>query len=156
MKITAATLRSQPFFGGMSERQLELLAEESMLAEFKAGEKIINEGTSANRFYVILAGRVELESPMMDGRSISLQTLGKGDVLGWSWLYPPYIWHFDARAVAPTKALFFHGTRLREMCEENHDFGFELMKRVSEIVIRRLQAARRELVASRNNLLLPV
>jgi CRP-like cAMP-binding protein len=67
-------------------------------------------------------------------------------VLGWSWLFPPYLWRFDARAATPTKAIFFYGTRLRELCEENHDLGYELMKRVSDIVIKRLQAARRELV----------
>jgi hypothetical protein len=77
-------------------------------------------------------------------------------VLGWSWLFPPYLWHFDARAVTPPKAIFFYGTRLRELCEENHDLGYELMKRVSEIVIRRLQATRRELVEHDKNLLLPM
>jgi CRP-like cAMP-binding protein len=82
--------------------------------------------------------------------------LGAGDVLGWSWLFPPYLWHFDARAATPTTAIFFYGTRLRELCDENHDLGYELMKRVSEIVIKRLQATRRELVEHDKNLLLPV
>jgi CRP-like cAMP-binding protein len=156
MKINTDTLKAQPFLRGMTERQLELLAEESMLAEFKADERILYEGDPANRFYLILEGRVELESPMPEGESIHVQTLGKGDVLGWSWIFPPYCWHFDARAVTPTKAIFFYATRLRELCEENHDFGYELMKRVSEIVIRRLQSERRELAEHEKNLLLPV
>lgn len=143
---TTTSLAEQPFLKGMSQQQLELLAENSMLAEFKADERIIYEGGPANRFYLILQGRVDLESSLADGTATHIQTLGAGDVLGWSWLYPPYLWHFDARVVTPTKAIFFYGTRLRELCEENHDLGYELIKRVSEILIRRLQATRRELV----------
>jgi CRP-like cAMP-binding protein len=156
MKINTSILAAQPFLRGMNERQLELLAEDSMLAEFNAGERIMNEGGPANRFYLILEGRVELESPKPDGEAVHIQTLGAGDVLGWSWLFPPYFWHLDARSLAPTKAIFFYGTHLRELCEENHDLGYELMKRVSEIVIKRLQAARRELMEHDQNLRLPV
>jgi CRP/FNR family transcriptional regulator, cyclic AMP receptor protein len=156
MKINTTTLAEQPFLKGMNKRQLELLAENSMMAEFKTDERILNEGGIANRFYLILQGRVELESPVSESEAIHIQTLGAGDVLGWSWLFPPYLWHFDACAVTPTKAMFFYGTRLRELCEENHDLGYELMKRVSEIVIKRLQAARGELVDENKNLLLPV
>jgi len=156
MKINTTTLAEQPFLKGISTRQLEILVENSMMAEFKTDERIIYEGGAANRFYLILQGRVELESPVMGGDGIHIQTLGAGDVLGWSWLYPPYLWHFDARAVTPVTAIFFYGTRLRELCEENHDLGYELMKRVSEIVIRRLQATRRELAEQEKNLLLPM
>ena len=156
MKINTTTLAAQPFLKGMSTRQLEILVENSMLAEFKADERIIYEGGEANRFYLILQGRVELEAPAMGGESRHIQTLGAGDVLGWSWLFPPYLWHFDARVVTPTTAIFFYGTRLRELCEENHDLGYELMKRVSEIVIRRLQATRRELVEHEKKVPLPM
>lgn len=156
MKITTTTLAAQPFLNGMNKRQLELLVENSMLAEFKTDERIATQGGPANRFYLILEGQVQLETPVMEGEAMRIQILGPGDVLGWSWLFPPYLWHFDARAVTPTKAIFFYGTRLRELCEENHDLGYELMKRVSEIVIRRLQATRRELVEHDKNLLLPM
>lgn len=148
-------LEAQPFLKGLNSHQLDLLAENSMLAEFKAGGRVLDEGGIANRFYLILAGQVELESPLPDGGAIRIQTIGAGDVLGWSWLFPPYYWQFDARAVTPTKAIFFYGTRLRELCEEDHDLGYELMKRVSEVVIQRLQATRDELVAREKKLLLP-
>jgi CRP/FNR family cyclic AMP-dependent transcriptional regulator len=92
-----------------------------------------------------LEGQVELESSISNNEAVHIQTLGPGDVLGWSWLFPPYYWNFDARAT-PAKAIFFYGTHLRELCEQNHDLGHELMKRVSEVVIKRLQAVRRELV----------
>jgi len=146
MRINTSMLEEQPFLRGMSSRQLELLAENSMGASFAMGEKILSEGDSANRFYLILEGFVELESRGLEGETARIQTVGTGDVLGWSWLFPPYYWHFDARAATPVKTIFFYGTRLRELCEENHDLGYELMMRVSGIIIKRLQAARRELV----------
>jgi CRP/FNR family transcriptional regulator, cyclic AMP receptor protein len=156
MQTSISILEAQPFLKGMTGQQLELMAKESMPAEFKTGERILQEGGPANRFYLLLDGLVKLESTVSDGEPVHIQTLGRGDVLGWSWLFPPYYWHFDARAVAPTKAIFFYGTRLRELCEENHDFGYALMQRVSEIVIKRLQATRRELAEHNKNLLLPI
>lgn len=156
MQINTSILEAQPFLKGMTTRQLELLAENSMLAEFNAGELIMTEGCHANRFYLITEGQVELESPALGSQPMHIQTLGVGDVLGWSWLFPPYIWHFNARAVTPTRAIFFYGTRLRELCDDNHDFGYELMRRVSGIVIKRLQAARRELLEHNDNLPQPI
>jgi len=150
MRITVSILDAQPFLRGMTARQLELLMENSMLAEFNAGDTILNKGDSANRFYLILEGLVELESRGLEGETIRIQSLGQGDVLGWSWLFPPYYWHFDARAVTAVKTIFFYGTRLRELCEENHDLGYELMTRFSGIIIKRLQAARHELVKHSN------
>jgi len=73
--------------------------------------------------------------------------LQAGDVLGWSWLFPPYYWHFSAEAKTPVESVFFYGTRLRERCEQDTSLGYELMKRVSEIVIKRLQKNREELLA---------
>lgn len=136
----------QPFFRGMNERQLEWFAEDSNLADFKAGKQILHKGKPANRFYLILEGQVKLESPVSKGKSVHLQTLGKDDALGWSWLFPPYLWHFNAWAVTPTKAIFFNAKHLRGLCAENHYFGYELMKRVSEILIKRLEAERSEVV----------
>jgi len=146
------TLAAQPFLKGMDPRLLELLAEDCLPANFKEDENILSDGGPANRFYLILEGQVELESPLLDGEAVHIQTLGAGDLLGWSWLFPPYYLHFDARAITPVKALFFYGTHLRERCEENHHLGYELMKRVAEVAIKRLQAARREWVEHNKHL----
>jgi hypothetical protein len=67
-------------------------------------------------------------------------------VLGWSWLFSPYYWHFDARAATPVTTIFFYGTQLRKLCEEKHCLGYELVLRVSEIIFKGLQARRREFV----------
>jgi CRP-like cAMP-binding protein len=76
-----------------------------------------------------------------------VQIIGPGEVLGWSWLFPPYYWQFDTRALEPTTAIFFYGTRLREQCEQDHAFGYEMMKRMTQVVIHRLQAARKQLLS---------
>ncbi len=141
----AALIGEQELFKGLAPRYLNLLAEAAMLKEFAAGELIFREGDPANRFYLILDGEVALESTTRERGSVLLQTIGENDVLGWSWLFPPYYWHFDARAAAATKAIFFYGTWLRENCERDHDFGYEMLKRMSAVVIQRLQATRKKL-----------
>ncbi len=117
-----------------------------MLSHFEAGELIFREGDPANRFYLIQEGKVALESEKTGQRPVLIQTLGVGEVLGWSWLFPPYYWHFNARALEPTKAIFFYGTRLREQSEEDPVLGYELLKRMSHVVIQRLQATRQQLL----------
>jgi len=146
MQTNISFLETQPFLKGMSARQLELLAADSHPVEFRTGERILIEGGKANRFFLIVEGRVEVESTPLEGEAIPIQTLVAGDVLGWSWLFPPYYWQFDARASTPTKALCFYGTHLRNVCETNQDLGYELMKRISGILIKRLQVMRRKLV----------
>jgi CRP/FNR family cyclic AMP-dependent transcriptional regulator len=149
MQTSTTILAAQPFLKGLSQRQLEVLAGSAMPAEFKAGELILSEGAPANRFYLLLSGEVALESPSQqreeEREPVLIETIGAGSVLGWSWLFPPYFWHFDARAVEPVKAIFFYGTRLREQCENDHELGYELMKRTAGVVIERLQATRRRL-----------
>lgn len=157
MHIDTSTLEAQPFFNGLSQQLLEALVKEAMPVEFKTGELIFNEGGVANRLYLLLNGRVVLEAPSdLEHEPVRIETIGAGSVLGWSWLFPPYYWHFDARALTPVKAIFFYGTRLREQCEANHELGYELMKRVSGVVIERLQATRRRLSDQANSLLMPI
>jgi CRP-like cAMP-binding protein len=94
------------------------------------------------RFYLLKTGKVVLECDG-EGEPTVIQTLGPGDVLGWSWLFPPFTWHFLARALQPTRAIALDGAPLLVLCNRDPHFGFELMKRVSQVVIQRLQAARR-------------
>ncbi len=117
-----------------------------MQTQFAKDQLIFREGDLANRFYLIESGSIALESRADDAHRVLIQTVGGGEVLGWSWLFPPYYWHFDARTLQPTNAVFFYGTRLRTQCEEDHDFGYELIKRMASVAIRRLQAAREQMV----------
>ena len=139
-------LGSHPFLENLTEDQLKILAANAMQVEFKEGEVIFNEGDSANRFYLIQDGEVILESNFeKTGKPVTIDVIRSGDVLGWSWMFPPYYWHFDARALKPTRAVFFYATRLREECEKNSDLGFALSVRVAEVAIKRLQATRKKL-----------
>jgi CRP/FNR family cyclic AMP-dependent transcriptional regulator len=124
----------------MSPHQLQLLTDSAMEMQFEAGRSIFEEGSPANRFYLILEGKVVLESELAERGMLPIQTLGPGDDLGWSWLFPSHYLHLSARAVEPTKTIFFFGTRLREQCDQDHEFGYELMKRIAEVVIQRLRA----------------
>ena len=144
MKIDTTILAAQPFLKGLSKQQLEMMSNNAMEVEFPVGKMIFNEGLPAHRFYVILKGEVALESSggKKYGKPDLIQTIKTGDVMGWSWLFPPYLWNFDARAVKPTKAIIFFATTLREQCEKDPRLGYELMKRVAKVVINRLQATR--------------
>jgi CRP/FNR family cyclic AMP-dependent transcriptional regulator len=132
---------AQPFFKGLSPEHLQVLAESAQPTEFAAGQLIFRRGDSANRFYLIESGKVAVELERRDREPILVQTIGSGGELGWSWMLPPYYEHFTATALEPAKAVFFHGTGLRECCAENHDLGYELMKRMAEVMLHRIQAA---------------
>ena len=136
-----------PFLAGMNRTQLRLLTDCAIASHFNPGQVILREGEMANRFYLIESGKVALESGRDFGEPVIVETIGAGDLLGWSWMFPPYVWHFTARAVEPTEEIFFYGTILREYCERDHSLGFELFKRMAPIMLRRLQAARDKMMA---------
>ena len=147
-KITpmATRVALHPFLAGMNRSQLSLLTDCAMIVHFNPGEVIFREGELANRFYLIETGKVILESSGRSSDPVIIDKVGAGDLLGWSWMFPPYVWHFTARAVEPTEAIFFYGTILREYCERDHSLGYELFKRMSAVMIKRLQRAREKML----------
>jgi CRP/FNR family transcriptional regulator, cyclic AMP receptor protein len=138
---------AHPFLLGMNERHVRSLADCAMHSHYHADTTIFREGEPANRFYLIVRGRVRLESSTL-GEPVQVDEIHDGDLLGWSWLFPPYAWHFTARTLKETDAIFFYGTILREYCEKDHSLGFELFKRMSAVMLRRLQAARQKLMTA--------
>jgi CRP/FNR family cyclic AMP-dependent transcriptional regulator len=142
-----AQIAAHPFLIGIGAHHIRLLADCAMRSHFEAGHVIFREGEPANRFYLIEHGRVALESSTL-GEPVKIEEISDGDLLGWSWLFPPYAWHFTARALEDTTAIFFYGTILREYCEKDHSLGFELFKRMSAVMLRRLQAARQKLMSA--------
>jgi CRP-like cAMP-binding protein len=133
-------IEQQPFFRGLSGYHLQLLADSALETRFDPGQTIFAEGSPANRFYLILTGKVVLGSEQEDHNILPIQTLGPGDDLGWSWLFPPFSLHLSARAVEPTRTVFFYGPRLREQCEQDHELGYQLMKRIAEVATQCLHA----------------
>lgn len=140
-------LAVHPFLKGMSQHHIELLALCAMPTEFDAGQMILCEGEPANGFYLIETGTVVLEGKGADGKSVIIDTVSAGDPLGWSWLFPPYLWSFDARAAEPCTAICFSGILLRQHRDDDLTLSQELHKRMSEVMVRRLQAARNKLIA---------
>ncbi|HZS17130.1 MAG TPA: cyclic nucleotide-binding domain-containing protein [Candidatus Udaeobacter sp.] len=136
-----------PFLAGMEHAHLALLSDCAIPVHFEKGHIIFREGEMASRFYLIELGKVALESNETVSKPIVIDTIGAGELLGWSWMFPPYVWNFTARAVERTSAIFFYGTILREYCERNPSLGFQLFKRMAPVMLRRLQAARQKIVA---------
>lgn len=137
---------SHPFFAGLSEESLRVITTRSRQVELPADEIIFHEGEAADHFYLIRSGRVALEvhSPRRGRQTI--QTIEGGEILGWSWLVPPYQWRFDARVIDPVEAIELDGRRLRELGEIDHDLGYELYRRFAILIGRRLESTRIQLM----------
>ena len=140
-------LAAHPFLKDMSPHHFELLALCAMPTEFDAGDIVLREGEPASGFYLIETGTIVLEAKADDGKMVVIDTVSAGEPLGWSWLFPPYLWSFDARATEPCTALCFSGLLLRQHRDDDLTLSHELHKRASEVMVRRLQAARKKLIA---------
>ena len=141
-----AMIQDHPFFHAMKPEHLDAIAACATEATFKSDQVLFREVEPASQFYHIEKGRIALEAHEPADGTVLVQYLGAGDALGWSWLFPPFVWHFQARALEPTKAIVLNGAHLLVTSERDHEFGYELMKRVAQIVIQRLQAARKQLL----------
>ena len=130
----------------MKPEHIKVLADAAMYREFEPNEWICHEDDPSNRFYLICTGKVALETRRYEQIPLLTQFVCEGDELGWSWLFPPHTWHYDARAIEPTTAVFFYGTRLRAICDEDPAFGYELMKRIAAAAIKSLQISRAQLM----------
>ena len=146
MKTLRETFTEHPLFLGMKPEHLEVLAGCASEAKLKADQILFREGEPANQFYLIESGRIAIEAHQPANGTALVQTLGAGDVLGWSWLFPPFSWHLQARALEPTRTIVLNGAHLLVTAEQNREFGYELMKRVARVVINRLQATRKQLL----------
>jgi CRP/FNR family transcriptional regulator, cyclic AMP receptor protein len=136
-----------PFLAGMNHTQLTLLTDCAVAKHFNTNQTILREGEFTNGFYLVETGKIALESEAGFGELIPIQILGAGDLLGWCWMFPPYMWQFSARAIEPTTALFFYAAILREYCEKDHSLGYELLKRISAVIVTRLQAAHDQMLS---------
>jgi CRP/FNR family transcriptional regulator, cyclic AMP receptor protein len=139
-------IRSHPFWDGLNPRYFHILNECAAFVKFGVDQPIFHAGVDADHFYLICTGRVALETFVPGKGAITLETISAGEALGWSWLFPPYRWHFSALSVDITEAVAFGAHGLRKYAEENHDFGYELITRIGQVVLQRLQATRLQLV----------
>ncbi len=146
MKTLEPLLAKHPFFQGLEPRFVELLTGCAYNRRYEQGEFLFREGEPSNHFYIIREGQVAIEAHAPGRAPVTVETLGEGDVLGWSWLIPPYQRYFSARAVERTRAFALDAQCLRMKSDEDHDLGYELTRRFLVIIAQRLQAARLQLL----------
>lgn len=139
METIEALLHEIPFFAGMTDEQLELIAGCGSNQRLEAGEYLFREGEPADNFYCLRHGRISLELFAQPRGSIVIETLEAGELIGWSWLFPPYTWHFDARAVDLCRLTKFDGACLRGKFEDDPAFGYAAMSRFAQLLIESLQ-----------------
>ena len=141
-----SVLADAPFFSGLDEGRLALLAGCAGNVHFAAGESLFREGDPADTFYVVRHGSVALETFVPARGPVLIETIDAGEVIGWSWLFAPYRWHFDARALTVVRATGFDGTCLRQKCEDDPELGYDLMGRFAQVLIERMQWMRLRLL----------
>jgi CRP/FNR family transcriptional regulator, cyclic AMP receptor protein len=135
-----------PLFEGLPDSALELIAGCGSNVHFAEGELLFREGDTADRFFVIRHGSIALETFVPARGPVTIETIEAGDVVGWSWLFPPYRWHFDAKALAGVRATSFDGACLRGKCDADPSLGYGLMSRFARVMIERLQSTRLRLL----------
>jgi CRP/FNR family transcriptional regulator, cyclic AMP receptor protein len=135
-----------PVFEGLDADQLALIAGCATNVVFDAGERIFREGDEADAFYLVRHGLVALDTYVPNRGQLTIETVGPGEIVGWSWLVPPYRWHFTGRAVEPARAVHFDGACLRQKCDDDNHLGYELLMRFSNVLVSRLQATRMQLM----------
>ena len=139
-------LGEHEFFRGLDPDALDFIAGCGRTVRFASDEVLFHSGDPADQLLIVRAGRVSVEIHAPDRGAIVVDTVGEGDILGASWLFPPYRWQFEARALEPTRALSLDATCLRQKCEEDPALGYELMKRLAGVLRRRMNSARMRLL----------
>ena len=147
IEVSAATLAAHPFLRGMSRDQLSVLAEAACDVRFPAKHRLFDDGGNATRFWLIQCGHVSLDLNVPGEGSVVTETIGMGELLGWSWLFPPFKWAFGAVAATAVEAFEFDASAVRDRCAADPALGYELNQRITEVLAKRLRATRIRLIA---------
>jgi len=139
-------VKEHAFFAGLEDDFCKLVCGCAKNVRFEAGDYLFREGDAADQLYLIRHGKIALELTAPGHGAMTFQTLGEGEVVGISWLIPPYRWTFDAKALELVRAISIDATCIRRKCEADHDLGYELMKRFVPVLIERLHATRLQIL----------
>ena len=139
-------LSGHPFFSGLDEKSIEFLSASAITRKIEGRQVLFRQGTRSDKFYLLRSGRVSVEVPALVGPVLQIQNLGEDEILGWSWLIPPYQWHFQARVEENSEIIEFDGSVILERCERDPKFGYELFKRFAGLMSERLDAARQKMI----------
>ena len=147
IEVSAAALAAHPFLHGMSRDQLSVLAGAARDVRFPARYRLFEDGGNATRFWLIQSGHVLLDLHVPGEGPVVIETIGMGELLGWSWLFPPYKWAFGAVAASAVEAFEFDAAAVRERCAADPGLGYEFNQRISRVLAQRLLATRIRLIA---------
>jgi CRP/FNR family transcriptional regulator, cyclic AMP receptor protein len=139
-------VREHRFFAGLDDATLTLIAGCGRNVRFNAGEYLFHTDGPADEFYLLRHGRVALDVAAPGRAAITIETIGAGEIVGVSWLIPPYRWNHDARAVELVRAIGMDAKCLRQKCDADHNVGYEMMMRFVPLLVERLQAMRLQLL----------
>ena len=146
MENLSGLLKGHPFLEGLEPQYVDTLVSCASNQVFKPGERLCRQGEEANVFYLLRTGKVALEARVPPHGGVRIETIEEGEILGWSWLVSPYLWHFDATAVEQVRALVLDGRCLRKKCEDDHHLGYQLLKRFASLMEQRLESTRLQLL----------
>jgi CRP-like cAMP-binding protein len=144
--VDVAALSRLHLFEGLPHEVLVAIADCAHPAHVTVGDVLFREGEHADRFYVLMSGGVSLSVHLPGRGHEHIDTVRGGDVVGWSWLFPPYQWHFDGRVLIDTDLLVVNGACVRGKCDADPRLGYVLMQRFAEVIHRRLQGTRLRLL----------
>lgn len=139
-------LSGHAFFKGMNKDFVKLLSEFASERHAAKDEVLFQLGRPADKFYLLRSGKVSVQVPALVGPSLELQVLGDNQILGWSWLIPPYRWNFLARTVEESDLIEFDGSAILARCEADPKFGYDLLKRFTALMSERLESARQKMI----------
>ena len=139
-------LESHPFFRGLPPTFLAALAKHAYSRSFDTGDLLTREGDPADEFLLVFSGKVALEVVLPGQPRTTIQTVGPGEVIGWSWLCPPHRWRLDARALKPTRTLGLAAGHLRTMLQDDPATGYEFLLRLLPVIAERLENTRLQLL----------
>lgn len=145
-KTLEPILKEHPFFKDLAPEYLSILVGCATNHVFHQGDYLMKEGDEANHFFLLRHGEVALETAVPGYGAKNILTLHEGDVVGWSWLFPPYRYHYSVRAMSLVRAFALDGKCLRGKCDDDHSLGYEMMKRFALIMMERLQATRMQVL----------
>lgn len=142
----SGTLAEHPFFEDFESDQIDFLVSCSSNRVYKPDEFLFREGTTADSFFLIREGKVAIETASPTAGPLTLGTVGRGDILGWSWIVQPYMHRSDARAIEQTRVLSMDAVCLREKLESDHELGYRLLTKFTGTMAQRISSARIQLL----------
>jgi len=146
METLLPILQEHPFFADLPKEYLETITGCAKNVKYQPGEFIFRTGEKAEKFYLVRFGMVSAEIKLPNKKCVIIDTEGTGEVFGWSWLFPPYKWHFDARAMVLTRVLEMDGKCLRDKQEQDHHLGYVLMKHFGRMMQEHLEGIRAQIM----------